>query len=58
MTEQETDTLITKRILMFYDALLGRGQIAEPIVGALNPRLSDSIWSKHTSEDAPLGDTP
>ncbi len=58
MTEQETDTLITERILMFYGALLKRGQIAEPTVGALNPRVSDSIRSSHTSEDAPLGDTP
>ena len=58
MTEQETDTLITERILMFYGALLKRGQIAEPKVGALNPRVSDSIRSNHTSEDARLGDTP
>ena len=58
MTEQETDALITDRILLFYDALLKRGQIAAPTVGALNPRISDSTHSDHPSENAPLGDTP
>ena len=56
MTEQETDTLITERILLFYGALLKRGQITEPVVGALNPRVSDCIRSGYTSENEPLVD--
>ncbi len=56
MTEQEVDALITERILLFYGALLKRGQIAEPKVGALNPRVSDCIQSGHTPQGAPLGD--
>ena len=58
MTEQEIDLLITERILMFHRALLKRGQISEPRVGALNPRVSDIIQSGYTSEDEPLGETP
>ena len=56
MTKQEIDGLITERILLFYGAMLKRGQIAEPRVGALNPRVSDCIRSGHTPQDAPLGD--
>ena len=58
MTEQEVDALITDRILAFYGALLKRGQIAEPRIGALNPRVSDCIPSGHMTQGAPLGDHP
>lgn len=56
MTEQETDILITERILAFYGALLKRGQIAEPRVGALNPRVSDCTQPGHMPQGGPLGD--